>query len=664
MIASAHTIRFLTLLVMMSYCVVASAWQGRCSVLTPAEAAAIPELIHSLSRTPTGPECASDADRLKARYFGEHFKLCLAAFQKLYPNKPAAEVDGGIDLVAHGGPFYMSLIVAGGLPTPYGGTIVAPAEMSIDKRKLADGFNWFIRDVDPKQLEANPFGTFHPCEYAELADYSIDLADYAEGLPSTRCPPGEDCRSNLSIGMRNSNHFGDQAAEAYSKYHDRALNLARLARTVAGVNPSPNHAGYDTARFVLLKAIALYRMAMAYELYGQHYLQDLWAAGHMWNRWGSIKLSDFPTPNAHKAILVAVGSGIVHGTEGGPFALLAASDLLSSPPANAESPATRWGFVGDGARYSATGDAHLAELLVSPEYAEQRKWLLECSSRGIAEIMTEAWQGLPSPDTAFWDKCLHHYATNKSMAASIKLPLKSTTLGTIYVTPHELKAVINRTSSLSGVSATDITTTLTSFGVTITEVLTLLDGLASIAVTFGATANTSPDTLEMARRPPRLLNMGDGSLYLASLQSTVDFSLDLLRPALNWSMGTRERTVAAGLAGASALVCSLSSQQLAAARSMRGPCEIFGVANAKTKTPDMDTLCGDPSLGGAAGGPVIEHDLGKCLQADARCDREPTTLCDRVQLRMKDLEKGTIAVDLCQPTDERRRITSDVRCSR
>ena len=34
---------------------------------------------------------------------------------------------------------------------------------------------------------------------------------------------------------------------------------------------------------------------MAYEMFAQHFMQDAWASGHMWKRFGYPRLAQFPT---------------------------------------------------------------------------------------------------------------------------------------------------------------------------------------------------------------------------------------------------------------------------------------------------------------------------------------------------------------------------------
>lgn len=60
--------------------------------------------------------------------------------------------------------------------------------------------------------------------------------------------------------------------------------------------------------------------ALSLEAVAQHYLQDAWSSGHMWQRWGSPELSDFPEysgcPKRSVAALVAMVSGVIHGARG------------------------------------------------------------------------------------------------------------------------------------------------------------------------------------------------------------------------------------------------------------------------------------------------------------------------------------------------------------
>jgi len=168
-----------------------------------------------------------------------------------------------------------------------------------------------------------------PPQFSGIPDYSYALYDWIN--KNTLCPAdipeGEPFRDRCHLfrgwmGALNANHFGSQATTFYHHLHALALNLAHNAQRLR------KKFGNDAT------ALAAYgdyvREAMAVEGYAQHFLQDRWSMGHMWERWnasdfGALPYKDFPTN-----MEIAAASGLLHGSEG----VTGMPDAMSSPLVN------------------------------------------------------------------------------------------------------------------------------------------------------------------------------------------------------------------------------------------------------------------------------------------------------------------------------------------
>ena len=124
----------------------------------------------------------------------------------------------------------------------------------------------------------------------------------------------------------NSSHFGTQAALTYRAMHTMALNLAAKAadlRARVEDTGSPEDVAEHRDKIEEAEMMALY-----YESAAQHFLQDRWSIGHMWERWSAPDYAQNPYPN--NSILsseVGAASGLLHGSE----ALTGLPDAVSSP---------------------------------------------------------------------------------------------------------------------------------------------------------------------------------------------------------------------------------------------------------------------------------------------------------------------------------------------
>lgn len=322
-----------------------------------------------------------------------------------------------------------------------------------------------------------------PAMFAGLPDYSYTIYDWLN--KNRTCPPfsgsvyTEGCHVFMPgwLGALNSVHFGSQARQMYAHQHHNALAMARRARSMREAMTEEEREVY---RDELLEAELL---ALSYEGYGQHYLQDRWAIGHMWERWGS------PDPGQEQRPLIAhlaIGglAGLIHGAENvvkdysALEYVLMRADPMSSPLAGdgAARPMVFRRFNGTrdfGPRVPAIGDERLDDArdqvfrhgLYGASFSNnsldvslQMDQLLECSSAGWAEVIREfgeadggygahgARLGVNAPDFPITERqdCWNVWATNESMMIGLLGPNPARSIAAItalsFVGPAPLTA--------------------------------------------------------------------------------------------------------------------------------------------------------------------------------------------------------------------------------
>ncbi|MBI5515164.1 MAG: hypothetical protein HY909_15415 [Deltaproteobacteria bacterium] len=160
--------------------------------------------------------------------------------------------------------------------------------------------------------------TWQIAELAQLPDFAYSLWDWATGME--HCPlieviasPAE-CHDFAShMGGVNSNHFPPQTGYFYQYLHDLARQRARECASVRSRLTAAD--GGPGAHSTFVEACEVEALTM--EAHAQHYLQDSWSMGHLWNRWGSPDLLDFPPDQPRtRAVLIGAAAGIIHGTRG------------------------------------------------------------------------------------------------------------------------------------------------------------------------------------------------------------------------------------------------------------------------------------------------------------------------------------------------------------
>jgi hypothetical protein len=249
-------------------------------------------------------------------------------------------------------------------------------------------------------------------EFALLPDRGYSLWDWALGFET--CPPGVEsleflCHSFKGyMGVLNSNHFLPQAEDNYVHYHRLALELAEDCKAMAD-------ALADAPQSMRTYVLECEKQALIVEAVGQHFLQDAWSAGHMWERWGGPDLGDLPDGSVAAGAVVAAVAGLLHGSE----SMLDEPDPLSSADPSHQIWYRDTGP--DGALHEMVGDLYLPELYNDPTYAEQRDAFLTCSWSGIAEVYMTAGANhsggayrSPAVDPTS-PQCLGQRATNLSM---------------------------------------------------------------------------------------------------------------------------------------------------------------------------------------------------------------------------------------------------------
>ncbi|MFN3233606.1 MAG: hypothetical protein ACE363_15805 [Alphaproteobacteria bacterium] len=304
-----------------------------------------------------------------------------------------------------------------------------------------------------------------PALFAGIPDYSYGIYDWLN--KNRTCPAfksavyEEKCHDFKGwLGALNSVHFGSQAKQMYAHLHMNAVSLAKHAAAMsAAMNETEREAYSD-----VLKEAAL--LALAYEGYAQHFLQDRWAVGHMWERWNA------PDPRQEEASLIAhlaIGAiaGMIHGaeavvreTEELEF-LLEKADPMSSPvpgppySGGSQMPKSQpMQFSRDGISvWDAIGDERLSDarngifslnsyktdrVNQRLDVQKQLEKMLQCAGAGWAEVVRALGPGsaagtysafrvglaedAPSFKIIEQDDCWNMWATNRSMMIGLLGP--------------------------------------------------------------------------------------------------------------------------------------------------------------------------------------------------------------------------------------------------
>lgn len=269
-----------------------------------------------------------------------------------------------------------------------------------DLPTVAPAADWAaVVERQPRAVEAAMF--------ADLPDFSWSLAGWTGG--NEGCPLGADYASGCMalkgwLGGLNSTHFPPQSARGHAFYHQLALATAQRCAAMStgldGLGYGPD--GYGEVIDGIDRQCEL--EALAFEGVAQHYLQDAWSSGHMWQRWGSPSPGDW-SGRAH-AMAVGLVAGLVHGHE----PLTGIADPLCAPHDDVV-------YVpgGGGPAQRCVGDLYLADVL-DGEYPAQLGQAWACAGGSLDEVAEAlpgtlglASTGLPAPTQ---EACFEQRVTN------------------------------------------------------------------------------------------------------------------------------------------------------------------------------------------------------------------------------------------------------------
>ncbi|HEY2511065.1 MAG TPA: hypothetical protein VGI39_09425 [Polyangiaceae bacterium] len=323
-------------------------------------------------------------------------------------------------------------------------------------------------------------------ELAQLPDASFSVSDWAAGnetcpVPGVAAttPGGAGAFGNGTaafdavmchdfgklLGTINTSHFKGSNQVYWSWYHGLALQRMAVCSSMATALTPYFSAGDLAAENTEVNECE--REAMIYEMFAQHFLQDAWSTGHMWKRWGSPELTDYPADFGNTAawmakypdenlaarrmvesVIVGVASGEIHGTKAVSqstlvgYIPLASDDPLSAPtmhlPFTSGDLPVKWNS--GGALFPGAGDYYWAPLptfqkpsiSADSTFTEQRKRLLGCAARSMRDVYlagprlsgplgaSSSVEGMSidsiDPSSDF---CWGQWATNQSMLGAL-----------------------------------------------------------------------------------------------------------------------------------------------------------------------------------------------------------------------------------------------------
>ena len=311
---------------------------------------------------------------------------------------------------------------AAGVPDEVAGTLAL--------RVFVDGSIDSLRPVPFEQTTASAVRYTSIAELAQLPDFSYGLWDWATG--NETCPldaslDAVSCHEFAShMGPVNANHFPPQSSDFYARGHAMAVARASACNAMAVT------LGQDEPRFHDY-VLDCESEALAIEAVAQHYLEDTWSSGHMWQRWGSAELADFPgTTDGDRranAVLVALAAGMIHGARGVLQKLPAWTTFDVNDALCAPHPDVRFLLGGTSSIAAGLGDDYYASF--SSDTREQHGRLIACAAAGIAEVYRASGErhGAMQSRSATVDptgtECVGQRATNAAIleAAGIELRL-------------------------------------------------------------------------------------------------------------------------------------------------------------------------------------------------------------------------------------------------
>ena len=321
-------------------------------------------------------------------------------------------------------------------------------------------------------------------EFAEGPDFANSVADWAAG--AELCPlAGVDgafegqysdaCHQFANaMGAVNVTHFKPLNRLMWKHYHEMAgRRMGECQQLVEKVSRFTTNWVFDNSD--TFKPFSNYyteaheceREAMLYEMWAQHFLQDAWATGHMWHRWGRPSIADYdywlpgenrqdvpagnqPARRAAIANIVGALGGMVHGDKSVLVKLLKKSDAagklldeefvddpLNSPRyfVNRVEKQTLWrmgdqSFPGGGDLFWQPLNKRAGSISEGPAFLEQRQHLLNCGAKSMLETFRAGPKLFDEPEPTSQssaveavdlssDYCWGQLATNESMLHAI-----------------------------------------------------------------------------------------------------------------------------------------------------------------------------------------------------------------------------------------------------
>ena len=285
-----------------------------------------------------------------------------------------------------------------------------------------------VESIAPVLIDAggSDSRTMEPAEFSQLPDFSYGVYDWVSGNETCLAFDGSAWATDVDTchkftthsGALNSSHFLPQARGFYEHYHQLALQRAAECRPIwdqlAGT-PYEHH------------ALACEQEALVFEAVAQHYLQDAWSIGHMWERFGGPEIDDW-NEGLGPAQVVAAMSGLVHGAKA---VVSVADDPMCGPHHSAVYEDWETEQIENG-----MGDLFVDTHLFSSTYEPQRTALLGCSVNSMREVYEATGMGHGEPIPVAWselddrdprtDQCWGQRATNHAFATGWGLHVGTT----------------------------------------------------------------------------------------------------------------------------------------------------------------------------------------------------------------------------------------------
>lgn len=246
--------------------------------------------------------------------------------------------------------------------------------------------------------------------FSGLPDFNYTIYDWIN--KNTRCPSlplGADsygaCHDYASgwLGAGfNTTHWGDLAVKVYARHHQIALGRAAKASAMDALfrnNPSglPDGSQWHERYTREMELLALY-----YESTGQHFLQDRWATGHMFSRWGSPDYEHLPQKDLASATVAATLAGVTHGSR----EVFGSPDPLNIPSINYNTlvkdsiTAAKWRDWPDANLHNGVGDFTYVDVLDGKfgadydaddrplDVRKQNQVMTMCATEGFRDVIS------------------------------------------------------------------------------------------------------------------------------------------------------------------------------------------------------------------------------------------------------------------------------------